>query len=60
MSKVDSLMTIMQLKDFLNISRSKAYEIVKRNDKKKKKIGKCIRINKEELLRWLHNPKNVI
>ena len=53
-------MTIMQLKEFLNISRSKAYDIVKREDFPKIKIGKCIRINKEELLKWLHNSKNMI
>jgi len=57
---MDSLMTIMQLKEFLNISRSKAYEIVKIEDFPVIKIGKCIRISKNELLRWLQNQNNVL
>lgn len=57
---MDSLMTIEQLKEFLKISRSKAYELVKLKGFPTIKIGKCIRINKDELLKWLHNQKNVL
>lgn len=57
---MDSLMTIIQLKEFLNISRSKAYEIVKIEGFPIIKIGKCIRISKNELLKWLQSQNNVL
>ena len=57
---MDKLMTILELRDFLNISRSKAYELVKTKGFPVIKIGKCIRINKKDFFEWLHNQKNVL
>lgn len=57
---MDKLITIIELKELLNISRSKAYELVKMKDFPIVRIGKCIRINKNDLFEWLNNQKNVI
>ena len=57
---MDKLMTILEVKELLNISRSKAYELVKMKDFPIVRIGKCIRINKNDLFEWLHKQKNVI
>lgn len=57
---MEQLMTILEMKDFLNISRSKAYALVKMNDFPTIKIGKSVRICKKDLFEWLHNQKNVV
>ena len=57
---MDKLMTILELREFLNISRSKAYELVKIPDFPTIKVGKCIRICRKDLFEWLHKQKNVI
>lgn len=44
----------MEMANFLKISRSKAYSLIKEKDFPIVKIGKCIRIKKDELLNWLH------
>ncbi len=48
-----SFLTVEEMANLLRISRSKAYELVKEKNFPIIKIGKCIRINKEELLKWL-------
>lgn len=57
---MDKLITIIELKELLNISRSKAYELVKMKDFPIVRIGKCIRINKNDLFEWLQKQKSMI
>lgn len=56
----EELITVQEMADFLKISRSKAYQLVKSDDFPITKIGKCIRISKKALKVWLHNAKNMI
>jgi len=49
----NNLLTVSEMANLLKISRSKAYQLVKENSFPIIKIGKCIRINKIELLSWL-------
>ena len=49
------LLTIEEMGKLLKISRSKAYMLIKQKDFPLVRIGKCIRINKNELLNWLQN-----
>ena len=51
---MSNLITVLEMADLLKISRSKAYSIIKEKDFPLVKIGKCIRIKKDELLKWLH------
>lgn len=53
------LLTVKELGEFLKIGRSKAYFLIKQKDFPIIKIGKNIRINKDNLLNWL-NEKNII
>lgn len=55
-----SLLTVSEMANMLKISRSKAYELVKISNFPIIKIGKCIRIEKNKLLNWLHNTKNML
>lgn len=48
------LITVQEMAEILKISRSKAYELIKDKTFPIIKIGKCIRINKEQLFKWLH------
>ena len=48
-----NLITIMEMADLLNISRSKAYSLTKEKDFPIIRIGKLIRVNKEKLFNWL-------
>ena len=48
------LLTISDISKLLKISRSKAYFLTKQKDFPIIKIGKCIRVRKDELLNWLH------
>jgi len=48
-----NLITIMEMANLLNISRSKAYSLAKEKDFPSIKIGKLIRVNKEKLFNWL-------
>lgn len=56
----NSLLTVSDMANFLKISRSKAYELVKNESFPIIKIGKCIRINKNELFKYLMNYNNVL
>ena len=47
------LLTIEELQKLFKISRSKAYSLIKEDGCPKIKIGKCIRIDKNELFCWL-------
>lgn len=51
---MSNLITVLEMADLLKISRSKAYSLIKEKDFPLVKIGKCIRIKKDELLKWLH------
>lgn len=57
---MNELLTVMEMAEFLRISRSKAYNIVKQENFPKIKIDKSIRIIKAELLKWLQNSEFVI
>jgi len=51
---MSNLITVLEMADLLKISRSKAYSLIKEKDFPLVKIGKCIRIKRDELLKWLH------
>jgi len=51
---MNNLITVLEMANILKISRSKAYSIIKQKDFPLIKIGKCIRIKKDELFRFLH------
>lgn len=57
---MNELITVTEMADFLRISRTKAYNIIKYSDFPKIKIDKSIRIIKTELLEWLKNHRNMI
>ncbi|MDY5646116.1 MAG: helix-turn-helix domain-containing protein [Candidatus Onthovivens sp.] len=48
-------MTIKELQQFLKIGRNSAYDLVNRKEFKVLRVGKSIRINKVEFLRWFDN-----
>jgi excisionase family DNA binding protein len=48
------LLTIPEMAKLLKISRSKAYSMSKEKGFPIIKIGKSLRILKDELLKWLH------
>ena len=52
--KTHELLTINEVANILKISRSKAYSLIHEKDFPIIKIGKCIRVNKVELFKWLH------
>ena len=54
------LLTIEEMGKLLKISRSKAYMLIKQNGFPIIRIGKCIRINKNELLSWLQTQSIMI
>lgn len=53
----NSILTINDIQKYLKISRSKAYDLIKSPDFPIIRIGKCIRVNENELDNWLHNYK---
>lgn len=57
---MEHLMTVLELMEFLNISRSKVYELVKVEGFPIIKVGKSIRICKNDVIEWLQKQKNVI
>lgn len=57
---MNELITVMEMAEYLKISRSKAYSIVKQPSFPKITIDKSIRVIKTELLGWLKNNKNVL
>ncbi len=57
MSKIDNendLITVIEMTKILKISRSKAYSLIKQNGFPIIRIGKCVRIKKNEMLQWLN------
>lgn len=57
---MSDILTVLDMAKLLKISRSKAYELIKKDKFPIIKIGKCIRINKKQLFKWLHNTKNML
>lgn len=53
-----SIFTIKDMQNYLQISRSKAYQLTKIPHFPIIRIGKDIRIIKGDLDNWLHNQKN--
>lgn len=51
---MNDLLTVLDMAKLLKISRSKAYSLTKQKDFPIIKIGKSIRIIKNELYKWLH------
>ena len=49
------LITVPEMAELLKVSRSKAYSLVKERNFPIIKIGKCLRVKKEELYNWLNN-----
>lgn len=50
---MSDLLTIKELQDYLKISRSKAYELVNEPEFPTLRIGKNIRIPKDQLEEWI-------
>lgn len=48
------LLTIPEMGKLLKISRSKAYSLTKEKDFPIIKIGKSLRVIKQDLMNWLH------
>lgn len=55
----EEVMTIKDLEEFLQVSRSKAYELIKSDKFPKYKVGSEFRILKSELLVWIREQKEV-
>lgn len=53
--ELPEVMTIKELQQFLKIGRNSAYDLVNRKEFKILRVGKSIRINKAEFLRWFDN-----
>lgn len=51
---MSDLLTVMEMAKLLKISRSKAYSLIKEKNFPLIKIGKSIRIIKNELYKWLN------
>ncbi|MBQ2916708.1 MAG: helix-turn-helix domain-containing protein [Clostridia bacterium] len=51
---MSDLLTVVEMAKLLKISRSKAYSLTKEKDFPIIKIGKSIRVLKNELYKWLH------
>lgn len=56
----NNLLTVVEMAELLKISRSKAYSLIKEKTFPIIKIGKCVRIDKNKLLNWLHNYKSML
>jgi len=54
-SDENELLTVEEMGKLLKISRSKAYSLIKQAGFPIVKIGKCVRIHKKDLLKWLQN-----
>ena len=50
---LDPIMTVPETAEYLKLSKSKVYILVKRNQIPHIKIGKNVRIRRSELLKWL-------
>ena len=48
------MLSVQQVADQLNVSRSLIYEEIKRGHLQTKRIGKCIRISVRDLDRYVH------
>lgn len=51
---MSDLLTVVEMAKLLKISRSKAYSLTKEKNFPIIKIGKSIRVLKNELYKWLH------
>lgn len=51
---MSNLLTVLDMAKLLKISRSKAYSLTKEKKFPLIKIGKCIRIKKDELFKYLN------
>ena len=57
--KEEEVMTMKDVESFLQISRSKAYEVVKSDNFPSYKVGSEFRILKSELIEWIKKQKEV-
>lgn len=51
---MSDLLTVLDMAKLLKISRSKAYDLTKKEGFPSIRIGKSVRIIKKELYKWLH------
>lgn len=49
----NNYLTIAQVRDYLNISLSAAYELARRKDFPVSRIGNCIRIPEDAFFAWI-------
>lgn len=50
--ELPEVMTIKEVKQFLKIGRNSAYDLVNRKEFRVLRVGKSIRINRADFLRW--------
>ena len=50
--ELPEVMTIKDVKQFLKIGRNSAYDLVNRKEFRVLRVGKSIRINRADFLRW--------
>ena len=56
---METILTVPQVAEYLQLSKSKLYQMVKRGEIPHIKIGKNVRIRESDLLEWLdaqHEP----
>jgi excisionase family DNA binding protein len=52
-NELPDILTVQDLMSYLNIGRVKAYELVNQENFPTIRMGKCIRISKDKLLKWI-------
>ena len=50
--ELPEVMTIKEVQQFLKIGRNSAYDLVNRKEFRVLRVGKSIRINRADFLRW--------
>lgn len=55
---METILTIPQVAEYLKLSKSKAYYLVKRNDLPHIRIGRNVRVLESDLVVWIKTKKN--
>ena len=55
---METILTISQVAKYLQLSKSKAYYLVKRNEILHIRIGRNVRVLEGDLIKWIQRMKN--
>ena len=55
---METILTIPQVAKYLQLSKSKAYYLVKRNEIPHIRIGRNVRVLEGDLVKWIQRMKN--